>query len=166
MAFTIRSATPADLPSIATLDIAAHQPNSAILNMNLLPPDDIHALYHSRYAHLLSQPNHYQFLVATADSGDIAGFLVGASPIQEGSEEKEWDAKFPDDADVETTSWFGGLMKVMKEDKMKYFRNDMWGMLTTYSKLPHLKLLANATQSSKRSQLLLLINIVVLAHCF
>ncbi|TVY47463.1 hypothetical protein LOCC1_G002217 [Lachnellula occidentalis] len=132
MAFTIRAATPTDLPTIATLDIAAHKPASALLNMNLLPPDDIHTLYLSRYAHLLSQPDHYRFLVAitseneTTDSGDIAGFLVGARPQLESSEEDEWNPVFPENAPVEKIAWFSGVMNTMKEDKMKYFKNDMW----------------------------------------
>jgi hypothetical protein len=140
MAFTIRAASPIDLPSIATLDIAAHQPTSAILNMNLLPPDDIHALYHSRYAHFLSQPDRYRFLVAitskneATDGGNIAGFLVGARPKLENLEE-EWNPVFPEDAPVEMLAWFSGLMKTMKEDKMKYFKNDMWGSLSRSHKV-------------------------------
>ncbi|KAH8595317.1 acyl-CoA N-acyltransferase [Bisporella sp. PMI_857] len=132
MAFTIRAASPTDLPSIATLDIAAHKPTSALLNINLLPPDDIHALYLSRYAHFLSQPDHYRFLVAitskneTTHGGDIAGFLVGVRPKLESSEEDEWNPVFPEDAPAEKLAWFSGLMKSMKEDKMKYFKNDMW----------------------------------------
>jgi hypothetical protein len=137
MAFIIRAASPTDLPSIATLDIAAHKPTSAILNMNLLPPDDIHALYLSRYAHFLSQPDRYRFLVAitskneTTHGGDIAGFLVGARPKLESFEEDEWNPVFPEDAPVEKLAWFSGLIKLMKEDKMKYFKNDMWGSLSS-----------------------------------
>ncbi|TVY14689.1 hypothetical protein LARI1_G007959, partial [Lachnellula arida] len=145
MAFTIRAATPADLPSIATLDIAAHKPASALLNMDLLPPDDIHALYASRYAHLLAQPDRYRFLVAVTSENestrggesesesDIAGFLVGARPrakVGDGSleedDEEEWEPVFPDNAPVETIAWFAGLMGAMKEDRMKYFKPDMW----------------------------------------
>jgi hypothetical protein len=137
MAFTIRAASPTDLPSIATLDIAAHKPASALLNMNLLPPDDMHALYLSRYTHFLSQPDRYRFLVAitskneTTHGGDIAGFLVGARPKLESFEEDEWNPVFPEDAPVEKLAWFSGLMKTMKEDKMKYFKNDMWGSLSS-----------------------------------
>lgn len=137
MAFTIRAATPADLPAIATLDIAAHQPNSALLNINLLPPDDMHALYVSRYAHFMSQPDHYQTLVAiapqseTTQGGDIAGFLVGAKPKVDGIKEEEWDPVLPEDTPKEKIEWLTELMKVMKEDKMKYYKNDMWGSLSS-----------------------------------
>lgn len=140
MAFTIRAASPTDLPSITTLDIAAHKPASALLNMNLLPPDDIHALYLSRYAHFLSQPDRYRFLVAitskneTTHGGDIAGFLVGARPKLESFEEDEWNPVFPENAPAEKIAWFSGLIKLMKEDKMKYFKNNMWGSLSSSHK--------------------------------
>lgn len=159
MAFAIRSASLTDLPSIATLDIAAHKPNSALLNMNLFPPDDIHTLYVSRYAHLLSQSDHYRFLVAitskseTTDGGEIAGFLVGARPKPENSEENEWNPVFPEDAPVDKLAWFSGLMKMMKEDKMKYYKNDMWGSLSnshkTFSFPNYIALTLNRTRSPR-----------------
>ncbi|TVY55165.1 hypothetical protein LCER1_G004185 [Lachnellula cervina] len=149
MAFTIRAASPTDLPYIATLDIAAHKPASALLNMNLLPPDDIHALYLSRYAHYLSQPDQYRFLVAvtsasTSQNGtvthggksDIAGFLVGARPkveLESFEEEDRWKPVFPEDASVETLAWFLGLMKSMKEDKMKPRQTELEALATSPS---------------------------------
>ncbi|CAG8976265.1 hypothetical protein HYALB_00009440 [Hymenoscyphus albidus] len=132
MAFTIRAASPPDLHSIATLDIAAHQPRSAILNMNLLPPEKMHALYVSRYSNLLLQPDSYRFLVAvtsqneTNQGGDIAGFLVGARPKLGGSEQVEWSPESLENAPKDKIEWFSGLMKTMKEDKMKYYEKDMW----------------------------------------
>jgi len=132
MAFTIRAASPTDLPSITTLDIAAHKPASAFLNLNLLSPDDMNALWLSRYAHFLSQPDRYRFLVAitskneSTDDGNIAGFLVGARPNLEGFKEDKWNPVFPEDAPVEKLAWISGLLKSLKEDKMKYLKNDMW----------------------------------------
>lgn len=127
MAYTVRRAVLADIPTIAAMDVAANKHNG-LFSTPWMPSGGWVELLIHRDTWLLNHPNSTVLVACTTSEtgGKIVGVLVGTRPDKEGEPVPSYVPVPPADADLEALKNFIGRAEAMKKRVWK--EEYMWGM--------------------------------------